>query len=301
MSRFLAACLNPTFQRTVSLKNLNKGEVNRAEQARVDAAGKGIHVARVLAQLGGEAVQLTHLGPGKNDFLKLAENDDYTIRWQESNAAIRTCITLLDGNEKSTTEIVEPSEEVDAVTVKSIQAAFEKELAQTDMLILSGSKAPGYPLHLFADWCRLASESGVPVVVDYRGEELAASLPYGPKVVKINLVEFCATFLPDEPVSEADDSLALPAVENKLIELSMDGVDWVISRGAREILCCSGGKLNTFSPKKIVPVNTIGSGDAFTAGLAFSLAAGGDLIEAAKEGARCGSLNAQILRPGTIL
>ena len=138
------------------------------------------------------------------------------------------------------------------------------------------------------------------MIADYRGDELAASLPFRPKVVKINLVEFCTTFLPGLPVSEADDSAALSAVKAKLQEMSASGTDWVITRGARDILCCSRGELTTVTPEKIVPVNTIGSGDSVTAGVAFALAGGADLITAVREGARCGALNAGLLRPGTI-
>lgn len=301
MSRFLAVCLNPTFQRTVSLKNLDKGEVNRAVEARLDAGGKGIHVARVLSQLGGEVVHLTQLGPGRDELLRLSADDGYRIRWAESDSPIRTCITLLDAGEDSTTEVIEPTMEVDGAAVDRICEVFIEELSRTDMLVLSGSKAPGFPPLLFADWCRTASEAGIPVIADYRGDELAASLPHRPKVVKINLVEFSATFLPGMTVSEADDTAALPAVKEKLVELSATGTDWVITRGARDILCCSAGELSTFTPERLVPVNTIGSGDSVTAGVAFSLAAGADLMTAVREGARCGGLNARLLRPGTIL
>jgi sugar/nucleoside kinase (ribokinase family) len=48
-------------------------------------------------------------------------------------------------------------------------------------------------------------------------------------------------------------------------------------------------------------VNPIGSGDAFTAGLAAALGAGKDLRDAVSEGHRCGLLNAQQLAPGTTI
>lgn len=48
MPRFLVVCLNPTFQRTVTLDHLECGEVNRGTAARLDASGKGVNTARVL-------------------------------------------------------------------------------------------------------------------------------------------------------------------------------------------------------------------------------------------------------------
>ena len=176
MSRFLAVCLNPTFQRTISLAELEPGEVNRATKARLDASGKGINVARVLRQLGGEVRHLTHLGPGSDEFLSLCRTDGLEVIWTDSPSPIRTCITLLDGSHSSTTEIIEPTEPVDESTVSRVRELFGAELQSSDWLILSGSKAPGYPADLFAEFCGMAREAGVRVLADYRGKELEASL-----------------------------------------------------------------------------------------------------------------------------
>ena len=300
MPKFLAVCLNPTNQRTIRLKDFEKGEVNRAAAARTDASGKGVNVGRVLVQLGDNVRHLTHLGPGRSEFLRLCAEDNLNVVWTESSSQIRTCITLLDSADNSTTEIVEPSEPVDAVCVADIGKKFAEQLHWTDWVILSGTKTPGYPPRLFADFCAAAAAAGKPTAADYRGEELKASLAHHPALVKINLVEFCLTFLAHLTVSEADDTAALPEVKTKLAELSSDGIDYVITRGAREILCAHRGDLSSVSPPKITPMNTIGSGDAATAGIVHALAAGADLKAAVEEGARCGAANAELLKPGTI-
>ena len=51
-------CLNPSFDRTVSLRSFTAGDVNRVLSARQDVGGKGINVSGVLAQLGCESVAL---------------------------------------------------------------------------------------------------------------------------------------------------------------------------------------------------------------------------------------------------
>jgi fructose-1-phosphate kinase PfkB-like protein len=218
----------------------------------------------------------------------------------DSVSPIRTCITLLDESEDSTTEVIEPTEPVNEGTVSALVDAYERELGNTDWVILSGSKAPGYPPNLFAEFCRLARDTDIPVVADYRGEELLASLPFEPALVKINLVEFAATFLPNLTVSEADDSSALPAVKDKLAELSAKGGDFVLTRGARAILCARDGSIEAVEPPDIVPVNTIGSGDSVAAGMAFALSKDATLRGAVIEGARCGALNAVVLKPGSL-
>jgi len=301
MSRILSVCLNPTFQRTVRLPRLDVGEVNRSDEARVDACGKGVNVSRVLRQLGGDVRHLTHLGPGREEFLRLCDIDGIPVTWVESRSTIRTCITLLDTEVNSTTEVIEPTEPVEDSCGTALNAAFDDEVRQSDWVILSGSKAPGYPPNLFAEFCRIAREAGTRVVADYRGAELAASLVHRPALVKINLVEFAATFLPNLTVSEADDAAALPKVVEKLEQLSADGMDIVLTRGAREVYCARGGAISTVAPPEVTPVNTIGSGDAVAAGMTFALAGGADLVAAAAEGVRCGARNAEVFRPGSLI
>lgn len=301
MPRFLSVCLNPTFQRSVRIPKLEIGEVARADSAQLDIAGKGVNTTRVLSQLGAPVRHLTHLGEGKELLLDLCGGEGLDIVWAPSNSPIRTCITLLDDETRSTTEIVEPTEPVDESTVQNIRTLYEKELDVADWVILSGSKAPGYPTDLFAEFCQMADKRGITVAVDYRGEELLASLESHISVVKINLVEFVSTFLPGMPVSEGDDSEVVEHAKEKMQELSANGCDYVITRGAREVLYSRNGSIDSMVPPKIVPVNSIGSGDAFCAGLSFSLANGKPLEDAVAEGARCGAVNAGILKPGTLI
>ena len=45
-------CLNPSFDRTVSLRSFTAGDVNRVLSARQDVGGKGINVAITARRLG---------------------------------------------------------------------------------------------------------------------------------------------------------------------------------------------------------------------------------------------------------
>ncbi|OQX28852.1 MAG: hypothetical protein B0D92_06785 [Spirochaeta sp. LUC14_002_19_P3] len=300
MAHFLVINLNPTLQRTVLLPALVHGEVNRAQSVRIDAAGKGLHAARVLRQLGGEACLLTHLGPGKELFLELCAQEGIGPGWVKSHSPLRTCITLLDEATGAATEIIEPTEAVASDTVSAFHALLEQELPKAKWLILTGSRAAGYPDDFFVQICRMALALGIHVVADFHGKELMECVKLGLRVLKINLVEFAQTFLPRLNVSEADDAQALEAVECAMAELSHSGCDCVVTRGKRPVLYAHAGSSGRHTPPAVMQVNPIGSGDAFCAGLTFSLAGGLALPEAVAEGARCGSLNAGFLQPGTI-
>lgn len=93
----LVVCLNPTVQRTFVVENFRVGEVNRAGRHRTDASGKGVNVARVLAQLGARATQLTHSGGRDHPlFRELAEGDGVEIDAVETEIEVRTAYTIVD-------------------------------------------------------------------------------------------------------------------------------------------------------------------------------------------------------------
>jgi len=301
MTRFLVVNLNPTFQRSIVLSRLEKGEVNRAEFNRFDIAGKGVNTTRVLHQLGAPVRHLTHLGPGRDTLLELCGNEDLDIVWEPTESPVRTCITLLDEESRETTEIVEGTLPVEKDVVQRIRRRYEIEMPAFDWVIFAGSRSPGYPEDFFLELTKKAKKQGSTVVADFRGPELVQCINEGLNIVKINLVEFAQTFLPGLEVSESDDEKALNDVTEKLRTLSRSGCDYVISRGGREALFASNGEVGKVKPPKVDIRNTIGSGDSFTAGLCYTLSKGASLGDAVQEGVRCGSVNAGFLKPGTIL
>ncbi len=62
MPRVLTVTLNPALDLTVQLPALRLGEVNRSDNLQVHAAGKGLNVAQVLADLGHQLTVTGFLG-----------------------------------------------------------------------------------------------------------------------------------------------------------------------------------------------------------------------------------------------
>lgn len=300
MQGFLVINLNPTFQRTVVINHLQKGEVNRAEFNRFDIAGKGVNTTRVLHQLGARVSHLTHLGDGREILLDLCGREGLDILWEPASSAIRTCITLIDKVTGLTTEVVETTQPVDSDVVDLLRRRYKAELGACDWVILTGSRSPGYPADYFAEFTRIAMDHNLRLTADFRGPELIECLKIGLQLVKINLTEFVQTFLPELNASESDDNAVLDDVKEKLKEVSADGCDFVISRGGRDVIVAHRGYLKMVAVPQVKLKNTIGSGDAFTAGLCYALSKGKSLPAAAAEGAHCGSLNAGFLKPGSI-
>ena len=302
-SDFLVVCLNPTIQKTIILNELNENEVNRSSEYRTDASGKGVNVTRVLSQLSSEAVHLTQSGYGSDYFTKLTNEDNLDLVTASNTSPIRTCTTLINTKRSTVTEIVEESLPVDKGTGKLIMGLYKKLLNNTNNVIISGSKAPGFEGPIFPEMVKLAKTAGKTVTLDYRGEDLINSFFYKPDIVKINFPEFVSTFFPDYSIGEHEINTELKKlVIDKMLELfEVSGIKTILTRGTMPVLFIDdNGIIQEEKVHKIKPVNTIGSGDAFTAGLAYKLDQGSGLKDAVEFGIECGSKNAALLRPGVI-
>lgn len=296
---FIAVCLNPTLQKTLVFPKVKRDDVNRSDTYLLDVAGKGVNTARVLTQLGKRAVHLTHAGGAFLDvFLGLCAADDLDVRWADARCDIRFCYTVIDRNDDSVTELVEEGAAVAPGTEERIMELFGGLIGDCGTLVISGSKTPGYSAAVFPAMTRIAAGKGARIILDVRGADLRDSLPFRPTVIKPNLSEFVSTYLPGAdqkaPGFKDDVAAAAAAVAKQY------GCKVVLTRGASAVWMHDGASFSELAVDAVRPVNTVGSGDAFTAGLASALADGESLRDACAEGARCGRLNAGLLRCGRI-
>lgn len=299
---FLVVCLNPTMQKTFRLARLEPGQVNRVRSHRLDLSGKGVNVTRVLAQLGERALHLTQAGGEHLEaFLRLAAEDGLAVEHVEAPVEIRTCYTLIDDEAGSITEIVEPGWPATSGLEERIRDKYVDLLPRAHTVIISGSKAPGFSGELYPQMVRKAREAGARVVVDYRGSDLVGSLAHRPSLVKINVSEFSATFL-DATIPEETPTDEMPSeLHDRMVDLAREHeTQLVLTNGSRPVLFVEDGRVEQVPVQAARPVNTIGSGDAATAGIAVGLARGKSLREAIELGLECARKNVLLERPGVI-
>jgi 1-phosphofructokinase/tagatose 6-phosphate kinase len=325
---FLTICLNPTLQKTLRFSSIYPGTVNRTKFHRLDASGKGINVTRVLTQLGKNSLHLTQLGGGLRPlFLSLCEQDGLAVQWVESESQIRFCYTLLSGTESTlsdtdgalsggsaVTELIEESEPVRAGTEERLLEKFDDILAHrsTDLnwLIISGTKAEGFSDAVIPAITQRAKEKGLKVILDIKGKDLTESLKYQPDIVKPNLFEFAASFAPEliknNELATLDD-IAKERIKSAVLDMAQKYKCRVIlTNGSQKIIAADVDKMSIdkffeIEVRPVKAVNSIGCGDAFTAGLASALGDGAGFREAINEGCRCGALNAALVKPGVII
>jgi fructose-1-phosphate kinase PfkB-like protein len=315
---FLTVCLNPTLQKTLIFPSVIPGTVNRTAVHRLDVSGKGINVTRVLIQLGKKAVHLTQLGGMMRElFLSLCEQDRLSVEWAESESRIRFCYTVLTECDGGVTELVEEAEKVAAGTEERLLEKFDALLegksfgqagTSADMrfkwLIVSGTKAAGFSDTVIPDMVRRAKEKGLHIILDIKGKDLKECLQYQPDIVKPNLYEFASTFTPE--LIKDNDLAALDAAAKEYIKSAMlditrkYGCSVILTNGSREIWTADRGGFLKVPIQSVKAVNSIGCGDAFTAGLAAALDEGANLNEAIANASRCGAMNAALIKPGVI-
>jgi len=303
-SPLLVVCLNPTFQRTLVFDHFRENEVNRCSFYRLDASGKGMNVARIISQIGGHAMHLTHLGGARMDEMKaLINKDNIDLHYIEVKSNIRTCTTIINNENESTTELVEEPNAVDADSDIKIRELFSEIIEKCSTLIISGTRAPGYSASLYSDFVKIAKQLGKRVILDIKGDDLDSSLPYSPDVIKPNLSEFVSTYLPHKTVHESDENSAMKdEVTKKMKELNEKyHCNIIITRGKYPIWMYSEEGFYEIPTQKVKVVNTIGCGDALTAGIAYHLDKGETLKEAVQKAVAYSSFNASLLAPGSVL
>ncbi len=300
---FLTVCLNPVLQKTIVLHGFGEGCINRSSEYYLDAAGKGIHVSRVLTQLGESVTHITQVGGCfKDAFLQLAAGEEFRLAYVDSNAEIRFCYTLLNRKKRTTTEIVEQGEVIAVEIERAVLARFKNNIKKHDWLIISGSKAPGFSEDLFPCMVKTAKGLGKSVFLDIREDDLLNSLPYRPDFIKLNAEEFFSTFYPDTVNSLLKSKTKLlEAAQSKIGELySRYGIHTIITNGEQRILFNRRHQVDSLLPRSIDAVNTTGCGDAFSAGFISEYARTEDMYRALRKAEECARRNALCIRPGRI-
>lgn len=294
MKNVLVVGLSPAIQKTMIFPEFTENGVSRSERYCLDASGKCVNVARVLTRLGKATMCLTPVGRDNYAlFTELVRQDGIALRAVISQVPTRHCYTILNSAQHSSSELVvnEPGEACESEEL-AFRTAFSEELALAGDVVISGSRLPGFSESLLPDMVSEAKVAGLHVYVDYRGEDLLATLEQAvPDVVKINADEFRATF----NLPQSKDLLA--AITDCAQRY---GNKWVITQGCAEILAVADGEVLRLAPPAVEVVNATGSGDTFMAALVSGLQEGRSVAEILAPSAALASRNVQHVRPADV-
>ncbi|OQR56128.1 tagatose-6-phosphate kinase [Bacillus sp. CDB3] len=262
----LSVTMNPSVDISYSIHELKLDVVNRVETVHKTAGGKGLNVARVIAQmeevvlatgvLGGTIgeyiIQELNRGNIPNDFLKIKKES-------------RNCIAIL--HEGMQTEILESGPTLSKEEGATFLEKFECLLTTASLVTISGSLPKGLPNNFYYQMLEVCNNNGIPVIMDSSGESLENALVHKEKpfAIKPNAAELSQLLGINMGVGIIDLKQAL---NHELF----NGIEWIIvSMGGEGAFVKHSEDYYRVTIPKIEVVNPVGSGDATVAGLAVAL------------------------------
>jgi len=264
MAKILTLTLNPALDITVSLDALRPGHVNRAQDQHSHAAGKGLNVAQVLADLGHSVTVGGFLG---QDNLQPFEA---LIEWR----GFADCFVRVPGETRSNLKLVEADgrvtdingqgPQVDEAACEALMRLLEQVAPGHDAVVVAGSLPRGISPDWFARLLEQLKGQGLRVALDSSGAALRAGLQSAPWLVKPNTEEL-GEVLGLDVHSAAEQQ----AAAQRLLATGIEHV--VVSAGEQGVSWFTAGHALHAQPPQVQVASTVGAGDSLVAGMVHGL------------------------------
>ncbi len=249
------------------------------------AAGQGVWVARMAAELGAEATLCGFIGGESGVVLRpLLEQLPIELRLVETAAATGAYIHDRRGGERvpvAQSASMPPSRhEIDDLFSITCAAALD-----ADVLALCGPyPSEALPLEIYGNLVADVRDNGTPVVVDLSPPRLDSALEGKPDLVKINDWEV-ARYV-EGPV---DTPARMRAAIERLLEAGAGAA--IVTRAEQPAMVVRGEEAWELIPPRFERGAREGCGDSMMGGLAACMAAGLDWEETLRIGAAAGAAN----------
>ncbi|WP_119070162.1 1-phosphofructokinase family hexose kinase [Aggregatilinea lenta] len=287
-------CVNPNaaIDKTVIVRSFQLDEIHRPEQVMAFPGGKGCNVARALNTLGEQPVVTGWIGGGAGQFIESGlHREGIATAFIETDFESRTCLSILDPDRNTLTEIYEKGEPVPPEQVEALKIRFREVVGTCAAVTFSGSLPAGVPVDFYAQLIAIAREAGVLAMLDSSGEALRLGVAAGPDLIKPNKKEFndlaqrALVSLNDYAAAASDISARCGAVV-------------VLSLGPDGALAARGSHVLHARPPQVDAKSAVGSGDCMLAGLTYGLTHGFGLEDALRYGVAAGTANTLRLGAG---
>ena len=255
---------NAAWQKVCTLRRLDPGAVNRLDSVIAFGSSKGPNTARALVGIGAEARVICYAGGATGRlFLEQLALEGISCDPVPIAAETRVCTTFAEADGRCT-EVIEPAPEVTDAERAAFRGLAERRLASARVLALMGTPVRGETPDGYRQLVRAAHARGVAVVLDAAGPIAANALAERPEVLKVNAGELAqfAGFDTAGPVARAR---AYRGLRDR-------GVRWIlVTLGADGVEAGDGRRVLHAAVPRVAVVNSVGSGDAAAAGVAWSL------------------------------
>jgi 1-phosphofructokinase len=266
--------LNPSVDKSVTVRGFEVGKTNRGEVDRVDAGGKGINVAKVLKRLGAEVCALgLEAGSNGRFILDALSADGIPADFIHIPGETRVNLKIHDRERGTETELNEPGPLVTAAHLEDLRRKIEAHAPQCQVMIFAGSLPPDAPPEIFAQLMDVARAKGSRCILDTAGPALKLGLASAPFLIKPNRAEV-EELLKRKLGSRRD----LVKGARELIRMGSEQV--LISLGAEGAVGVAGDDALFARPPAIKVRSSVGAGDTMVAVMAYAAVKGMPFREA---------------------
>ncbi|MEG9545299.1 1-phosphofructokinase [Mannheimia sp. HC-2023] len=261
--RIATVTLNPAFDLVGRLKRIEIGEVNTVETLGLYPAGKGINVAKVLADLGTNLAVTGFLGEeNQGDFVNAFKQNGLNDEFYRIQGKTRINVKITE-TEADVTDLNFLGFEISAQHWENFVAQSSQWKDKFDLIAVCGSLPRGVSPEQFAEWLESLHQQGLKVVLDTSNAALTAGLTTHPWLIKPNRRELEVLvgrlLNSTEEIIEAAQQLRSQGIENVIISMGEKGSLWLNNEGV----------LQAQPPRCENVVSTVGAGDSMVAGLIY--------------------------------
>lgn len=289
----LTVTLNAAVARTLVVPSLTIGHRHRASESVTLAGGKGVNVARSLRTLGVPVLASGFAGGRNGDAIRDGLSEaGIPFDLVEIEGHSRTSTAIVDPMAGTQTEINEYGPEVSPAETQEFSRRFEQLLEYATAVVFAGSLPPNLDEGFLVGLVERARERGLYTVVDSTPAVLRASLRACPSLVSPNQDE-AESVVGFDFIEEED----FPRGLSRLGEMGAQAA-CITSREGHSYLS-TGDEIFSAHAPRVESLSTIGSGDAYLAGLLAGLLHRRlPPREAVRLAAGCAAANAETLGAG---
>jgi 6-phosphofructokinase 2 len=281
--RIITLTLNPALDLAADADEVIPTHKIRMQHEHADPGGGGVNVARVLHELGGDALAIIAAGGATGRVLEeMLDETGVRRRSVPVRGQTRVSLNVVDRKHGLEYRFVPHGPTLSEAEFEACLAAVEQQPGE--WLIASGSLPHGVPEDAYAQVARIAARKGQRFVVDTSGPALAAALEQGGcELVKPSLgeLEHLVGRELKDPAEQADEAMALVrrgAARMVAVTLGADGA----------LLAMADGVIRMAAMDESMH-SSVGAGDAFVAAATLALARGAGPADALVWGTAAGA------------
>jgi 1-phosphofructokinase family hexose kinase len=284
--------LNAAIDKTIVVSSFEINKIHRPQSVVALAGGKGCNVARALKTLGETPVVSGWVGGFSGQFIENElRQEGIQTDFVHTDYESRTCVSILDREKQTMTEIYELGESVPVEKINELRNHILATIGKYQAITLSGSMPPGVPSGFYADLIEIARKENVLTFLDTSGDALRKGVEAGPFFIKPNETE-AKTLLglgSNDSFDPAQGALEISRRYETNVLLSM-GANGAIATKAEQTFIVK-------SPS-VVAKSAVGSGDCMLAGLTYGFLQGHSFEEALICGVAAGTANTLTIGAG---